>query len=107
MTVHVNPSSRSKIEAAFWEFHAKHPEVYRELVALCRELRRRGYERFGIATVFEVARWRSMISRGPQDSFRLNNNYRAYYARLIMEREADLAGVFSTRALGIPSHVAP
>lgn len=107
MTVRTNPAAQSKIEAAFWQFHGDHPEVYVELVALCRELRQRGYERFGIATVYEVCRWRSMIHAAPGESFKLNNNYRAYYARLIMETERDLAGVFNTRVLTVPSHVAP
>jgi hypothetical protein len=37
----------------------------------------------------------------------LNNNFRSYYSRLIMEREADLAGVFKTRKLGVSSHLVP
>jgi hypothetical protein len=106
VTVHVLDYRRSKIERAFLDFHAEHPEVYDELVRLARELRARGYERFGIATIYEVARWRSMIRTGP-GGFKLNNNYRAYYARLIMRRESDLAGIFDTRQLGVPSHVVP
>lgn len=107
MTVHVDPANTETIAKKFEEFHAAHPEVYDDLVALCRELRARGYQRFGIATVYEVARWRSMLRVGPEEGFKLNNNHRAYYARLIMEQEPDLAGIFSTRSLGVEHHVAP
>jgi hypothetical protein len=31
------------------------------------------------------------------DEFKLNNDYRAPYARLIMRREPDLDGLFETR----------
>ena len=34
--------------------------------------------------------------------FKLNNNYRSRYARLIMEQEADLEGVFQIRELTTP-----
>ncbi len=103
MTVYVNPMS--DIESAFREFHADHPEVYDELVRLARELQSRGYDRFGIATIYEVARWRSMLRSADQHGFKLNNNYRSHYARMISQREPDLRGIFKTRRLGVPSHV--
>lgn len=96
----------SKLEREFWAFHTAHPEVYDELVRLCRDLKSRGYHRFGIATVYEVTRWRSMMKYGSGNGFKLNNNHRAFYARLIMKREPDLGTVFNTRKLGVPSHVA-
>ena len=107
MTRHINPDSRSTIEQKFWEFHEAHPEVYAELVGIARGLIRRGYKRFGIATCYEVCRWRSMmgVGVGRTEPFKLNNNYRAYYARLIMQREPDLRGIFKTRELGVPSHM--
>jgi hypothetical protein len=108
VTVKTLPENRRRIEAAFNAFHAEHPEVYAELVRVARRLRQQGWERFGIATVFEVVRYRSMIGNlagGAKP--KLNNNHRAYYSRLIMEREPDLAGVFKTRQLGVPSHIAP
>jgi hypothetical protein len=74
MTQHVNPENRSKIERAFWEFHRRNPHVYDELVVLAREMLRRG-QRFGIATIYEVARWNTSgyaATGGPK----LNNNYR-------------------------------
>jgi hypothetical protein len=48
--------------------------------------------------LFEVLRWRHTLRTGG-DEFKLNNNYRSYYSRLIMLTEADLTDVFETRRL--------
>lgn len=104
MTVRVN-NTTSKLEAAFWEFHLANPEVYEELKRLSLRLKARGYERLGIATVFEVCRWRSMMRARDNKGFKLNNNHRAFYARLL-NREPGLEGIFTTRKQGVESHVA-
>lgn len=107
MTQRVIPENRSKIEAAFNQFHAEHPEIYVELVRVCRRLRAQGWERFGIKTVWEVVRYRSMLGNTTGKGPKLNNNYTAYYARKIAEQEPDLADVFKTRRLATPSHLVP
>jgi hypothetical protein len=85
------------IAQRFAEFHAKSPEVYSTLVALARQwVAKTGRRRLGIATLFERARWELAISTCDPD-FKLNNSYRAYYARLIMAQEQDLNGLFALR----------
>ena len=76
-------------------FAQKNPHVYRALVASARYLRSRGVKRMGIALLFERLRWQYLETHG--DPYLLNNTYRAFYARDIMAREADLADVFETR----------
>lgn len=87
--------------SAFADFHSAHPEVYDELVRLARAGRQAGWERLGIGQLFEVLRWERMLSGLPAEGerFKLNNNYRSRYARLIMSQEPDLADVFVLRAL--------
>lgn len=100
ITGHVGPQPELTIEQAFWRFHHDNPHVYRRLVNLAREWRkRRGDDApVGIGMLFEVLRWQdAMQTEG--DLFRLNNNYRSYYARLIMDRNRDLDGIFHLRAL--------
>lgn len=81
----------------FEQFHADNPRVYTVLVGLAREwVRRTGQHKLGIATLFERARWEIAIATNDPD-FKLNNNYRAYYARLIMLQESDLQGMFELR----------
>jgi hypothetical protein len=88
----------SHIDREFAEFHAANPHVYDELVMLARRARRAGTTRLGIGMLFEVLRWRHALrTRG--DDFKLNNNYRSRYARMLMDREPDLNGVFEIREL--------
>lgn len=88
------------IEEAFDRFHQANAWVYPTLVALARDLVASGRKRIGIKMLFEVLRWHYYRSTTDEASdFKINNNYAPYYARLIMENEPDLAGVFSIRKL--------
>lgn len=88
-------SSRDRFE----KFHAKNPEVYRSLVQYARIARNAGHRRIGIRLVWERMRWdRLMTVEDPEQSqVKLNDHYPPYYARLIMQREPDLAGIFEIR----------
>jgi hypothetical protein len=86
------------IDADFQAFHEANPAVYGELVRLARELVERGRARAGIGMLWEVLRW-DLIRSTIGGAFKLDNRFRSRYARLIMEREADLAGFFETREL--------
>lgn len=89
----IDPTMADKFD----EFHRSNPHVYMVLVRLAREwVRRTGTHRLGIKTLYERARWEIAISTSDPD-FKLNNNFTAYYARLIMIREADLWGMFELR----------
>lgn len=97
--IHPVPSS-SSIEANFDLFHQANPFVYRSLVKLARDLHRRGHRKVGMKMLFEVLRWQwSMATADPASEFKLNNNYTSRYARLIMDNEPDLAGIFEVRKL--------
>lgn len=87
------------IDRHFRTFHENNPEVYVELVRLARQLHGRGHDRIGIGMLFEVIRWKRHLETVDVSGFKLNNNYRSRYARLIMEQEPDLFGVFELRGL--------
>jgi hypothetical protein len=87
---------RSKLERAFWQFHADHPEVYQILVRLALEARARHPRKLGIKALFERARWEIPIPKDKEE-FKLNNNHTAYYARYIMTVEPGLQGAFDLR----------
>jgi hypothetical protein len=89
--------THDRIELEFKEFHATHPEVYIGLVRLARTWQDNGSAKLGIATLFEVLRWNSHLNPDKTGGYKLNNNYRALYARLIMEQEPDLDGLFEIR----------
>lgn len=84
---------RQKFEA----FHEANPWVYTSIVRMARELVERGHRKIGIAMLFESLRWLRMRSTSdPTSGFKLNNNYKAWYARLVM-REPGLADIFEKR----------
>ena len=76
-------------------FHARNPHVYRFAVSICRYTKRRGIAHYGIGAVWEVMRFKYLETHG--DIYKLNNNFRAWYARRIMATEADLDDFFVTR----------
>lgn len=84
------------IQERFEQFHAAHPEIYYLLVQLSRDVKRRGLKRYSMKAVWERARWHYIVDKGNGD-FKLNNNFTAPYARLIMQQESDLQGFFETR----------
>lgn len=86
------------LEARWRAFHAANPEVYRRLCALALYARSKGAARLSINLLFERLRW-ELVVETVGDEFRLNNNHRPYYARELMRREPELAGLFETRAL--------
>lgn len=80
----------------FETFHRENPHVYRTLAALARQWLSTGREKLGIATLFERARWELTLATAG-DEFKLNNDFRAFYSRLLMAQEVDLAGLFDLR----------
>lgn len=81
----------------FEQFHDENPRVYVILVRLAREwIQRTGRHKLGIKTLYERARWEIVLATKDPD-FKLNNNYTAFYARLIMHENPDLRGIFDLR----------
>lgn len=90
------------LQERFLEFHKKNPHVYRTIVKMARQAKQRGYQKIGMQMILEVMRWNRMMrtnTTAQDGDFKLNNNYGARYARLVMEQEHDLKGIFETRLL--------
>ena len=96
----ITADEAATIQERFQQFHRLNPWVYESLVELVRDYRRRGYPAIGIGHLVEILRW---LRRGktydPAADFKLSNDYRSRYSRLIMEREPDLDGFITTRSL--------
>jgi len=86
-------------EQKFWDFHERNPDVYESLRDLALDVLASGEVRYSIAGLFEVLRYQRTVSsrQDPHSEFKLNNNYRAYYARLLMTRDRRLVGFFEIR----------
>ena len=89
------------IAEQFVAFHLANPNVYALLRRFARLVKGAGYDCYGISSIFERVRWHVQIDTVSEDGFVLNNNHRAYYARLLMHREPALEGMFQVRKLRI------
>lgn len=88
------------IQESFEAFAAANPWVEEELVKLTRDLVNRGRKKVGVGMLWEVLRWHYVRTTADATSeFRLNNNFRSRYARIIEAKYPDLAGVFEKRVL--------
>lgn len=82
----------------FEQYHRDNPQVLTALIRLTDQAVAKGHKRIGIELLFNVLRWETMITtRG--DAYKMNNNYKSRYARLIEEVRPDLKGVFIKREL--------
>lgn len=86
---------QTAIEQDFAEFHEENPQVLAELEERATRLLNRGVSRIGIALLFEAMRYSRLETTG-QD-YKLNNNFRALYARLMVHRHPELRDVIELR----------
>ncbi len=96
----VPEANESRIYKRFEKFHANNPQVYNNLVRLAREFRRKGSNhnrKMGIGMLYEVLRWNYYMNIEREEEYLLSNDYRACYARLIMDQEPDLQDAFNLR----------
>ena len=94
--VHFGKHAVLTIDQRFHIFHSRNPHIYRNLHALALHAKRLGLK-YSINALYEKLRWDyGVATKG--DAFTLNNNYRALYARMLMDRSPELAGYFETRS---------
>lgn len=88
------------IEGRFLKAHREHPEIFEALRDLALDLVRQGWTHFGVSTIWEVLRYRSMLTTSTGDErFKLNDNHKSRYARLLADQVPELAEVFELRRL--------
>ena len=86
-----------RLKQQFDRFHRENPHVYVQLRVLAYRWRERHPRaKCGIGMLYEVARW-TLAFETQGEPLKLNNNYHAFYARLLMEQEEALDGIFEIR----------
>lgn len=81
----------------FVQFDQANPDFYDALVRHARRyLLRTGAHRVGIQRLIEIARWDLEVETAATD-FKVNNDFAAFYSRLIAHREPDLVDAFPMR----------
>ena len=92
----MNLTTESKSETAFWNFHEANPQIYELLITYARAWRMRNPDvPVGIDMLYARIRWDFSVNTVTTPvSFKLSNNHKPYYSRLIMDRNPDLKGIF-------------
>ena len=100
MTIIIKRSSKPRDQLRFEEFHRDNPHIYKHLVRLARQWKDAGGGKCSIWFLINQLRWEGRVTtkRKPTD-YKISNGFAAYYSRLIMSRESDLAGFFDTRPM--------
>lgn len=80
-------------------FHRTHPEVWDLFARFALELLRSGRKRIGAGAIWERIRWETMVNPDYADrkEFKLNNNFRAFYARRFERMYPGYEGCFEKR----------
>jgi len=92
------PSLQSRYEA--WRRTPDGQKIVAAVTEAALALRRRGFTHYGIAALFEAARYTYALAVGPDaDGWRLNNSWRSRLARDLMREAPELDGMFETRRL--------
>lgn len=86
-----------RIAAKFAEFHNAHPWVYDRLKELALELKNSGVRHYGISGLYETLRYEASLNCKDEEGFKLNNNFRALYARELARDEPSLSDFFKFR----------
>ena len=86
------------IKQRFEIFDNANPQVAEWLLNRELYLRRIGVRRYGMKALFEVLRYDYTV-KTKGNHFKVNNNFTAYYARKLMEENAELDGFFNIRVI--------
>jgi hypothetical protein len=81
----------------FQVFHKDNPHVYDALEDLAWEAQAKGYKRWGISGMYEILRWRGKLRTKGDKDFKLRNDFRAFYARMLLANGVVPEGFFSFR----------
>ena len=81
----------------FFEVAKARIDIWREFERLALRVWETGRRKYSAQTIMHVIRWNSDIERG-QEEFDINNNYIAYYSRMLMYQYPEAVGFFEIRS---------
>lgn len=87
------------LQMKFMEYHNDHPEVYELLKKYVLMAKAANRETYSINGLFERIRWHVNVDTRDEDGFKMNNNYRSRYARMLMKDNPEFVGFFEIREL--------
>lgn len=81
----------------FQTFHSENPHVYEEFKALAFQMLGSGRRKYSAEAIFNVIRWHHDLSTTTEEQFKINNNYRSIYARVLQLEHAEFEDFFASR----------
>lgn len=81
--------------SSFVKYHEDNPHVYEKFKEMTFKTIERGFKNYSTNGIFEVMRWHTGTSGN--DEYKINNNYRAFYARLFAKDFPEFKDFFRTR----------
>lgn len=84
-----------ELQLACTAYHKAHPEVWTYFVKFTRDRIDKGFQNYSVNAIFERIRWETDEAGGAL--FKVNNNYRAFYARRFMRMYPEHEGFFRVR----------
>jgi hypothetical protein len=82
-------------DVKFKAYHEANPQIYEAFKAYTFKAIAKQYKRFSAEFILNVIRWETAITG--KEQFKINNNYKALYARLFMRDFPQYEGYFETR----------
>lgn len=79
------------IKEKFIEYHENNPHVFQLFLKYARELSKANRRHYGVVAISERIRWHLNVET-TGDEFKINNNYRSCYARLLVSKYPDEFG---------------
>lgn len=91
-------AAASAEQAAFAQFDREHPEVWRLFERFTLDLIARGWSHYSADAVLHRVRWETDAGAEPgSETFKINNNWTAHYARKFRRAHPAHAGFFRLR----------
>ena len=82
----------------FFKFHAENPELFELYKKFSNDVLKSGRKRYGIASITERIRWHYAIET-TGDDFKINNNHKSCYVRLLIFQDKRFEKLFQLRTL--------
>lgn len=89
----------TRLGIAFFKYHDENPQIYDLFLKFTFQVIASGRESYSVDGITHRMRWYAEVESHDPDGFKINNNHRAYYARLFMEQYPQYDGFFRTRHL--------